>query len=31
VRVEERMLLDALGSAYAEYRKRSWRLIPLVF
>jgi protein-S-isoprenylcysteine O-methyltransferase len=31
IRVEERMLMDALGEPYAEYRRRSWRLLPLVF
>jgi protein-S-isoprenylcysteine O-methyltransferase len=31
IRTEERMLLDALGGPYAEYRRRSWRLVPFVF
>jgi protein-S-isoprenylcysteine O-methyltransferase Ste14 len=31
IRTEERMLLDALGEPYAEYRRRSWRLVPFVF
>jgi protein-S-isoprenylcysteine O-methyltransferase len=31
IRTEERMLLEALGEPYAEYRRRSWRLVPLVF
>jgi protein-S-isoprenylcysteine O-methyltransferase Ste14 len=31
VRVEEGMLLDALGEPYAEYRRHSWRLVPFVF
>jgi protein-S-isoprenylcysteine O-methyltransferase Ste14 len=28
---EERMLIDALGKAYVEYRRHSWRLVPFVF
>ena len=31
IRTEERMLIDALGEPYAEYRRRSWRLLPFVF
>jgi protein-S-isoprenylcysteine O-methyltransferase len=31
IRMEERMLVDALGRAYEEYRQRSWRLLPFVF
>lgn len=31
IRTEERMLLSALGEPYAEYRRRSWRLLPFVF
>ncbi len=31
IRTEERMLVEALGSAYEEYRSRSWRLVPFVF
>ncbi|HME72519.1 MAG TPA: isoprenylcysteine carboxylmethyltransferase family protein [Myxococcota bacterium] len=29
--VEERMLLKNLGSEYAIYRAKSWRLVPFVF
>ncbi|HBZ70581.1 MAG TPA: isoprenylcysteine carboxylmethyltransferase family protein [Deltaproteobacteria bacterium] len=29
--VEERMLLKNLGSEYATYREKSWRLVPFVF
>ena len=28
---EEAMLGESLGPAYAEYRRRSWRLVPLLF
>ena len=28
---EERMLVNRLGSAYAAYRLRTWRLIPFVY
>jgi protein-S-isoprenylcysteine O-methyltransferase Ste14 len=28
---EERMLIDALGEPYLEYRRHSWRLLPFVF
>ena len=31
IRVEERMLLATMGEVYAQYRQRSWRLIPLVY
>jgi protein-S-isoprenylcysteine O-methyltransferase len=31
IRSEERMLLEALGEPYAEYRRHSWRLVPFVF
>ena len=31
IRTEERMLVDALGEPYAEYRRHSWRLVPFVF
>jgi protein-S-isoprenylcysteine O-methyltransferase Ste14 len=31
IRSEERMLVDALGEPYAEYRRHSWRLVPFVF
>lgn len=31
IRAEERMLGEALGETYAEYRKRTWRLIPYLF
>jgi protein-S-isoprenylcysteine O-methyltransferase Ste14 len=31
IRTEERMLIDALGEPYAEYRRHSWRLLPFVF
>jgi protein-S-isoprenylcysteine O-methyltransferase len=30
IRIEERALLAALGVAYAEYRSRTWGLLPLV-
>jgi protein-S-isoprenylcysteine O-methyltransferase Ste14 len=29
--VEERMLGEALGDDYAEYRSRTWKLIPFVY
>jgi protein-S-isoprenylcysteine O-methyltransferase Ste14 len=29
--IEERMLTDALGAAYVEYSRHSWRLVPFVF
>jgi protein-S-isoprenylcysteine O-methyltransferase Ste14 len=29
--VEERMLVEALGEPYLEYRRESWRLVPFVF
>jgi protein-S-isoprenylcysteine O-methyltransferase Ste14 len=28
---EERLLADVFGSAYAQYRARTWRLVPLVY
>ena len=28
IMVEERMLLAGLGDDYAQYRKRTWRLVP---
>jgi protein-S-isoprenylcysteine O-methyltransferase Ste14 len=31
ISVEERMLAGALGDDYAEYRKRTYRLVPLVY
>ncbi len=31
IRVEERALLQGLGSRYHEYMRRTWRLIPFVF
>jgi protein-S-isoprenylcysteine O-methyltransferase Ste14 len=31
IRTEERMLIEALGEPYEEYRRRSWRLVPFVF
>jgi protein-S-isoprenylcysteine O-methyltransferase Ste14 len=31
IRIEERMLVGELGTAYEEYRRRSWRLVPYVF
>jgi len=31
IRTEEKMLTDALGEPYAEYRRHSWRLLPFVF
>jgi protein-S-isoprenylcysteine O-methyltransferase len=31
IRSEERLLVDALGPAYAEYRRHSKRLIPFVY
>lgn len=31
IAVEERMLLGALGDAYRDYRRHSWRLVPFVF
>ncbi len=31
IRVEERMLIEALGDDYVEYRRRTYRLIPLIY
>ena len=31
IATEERMLLEALGQPYADYRARSWRLVPFIF
>ena len=31
IKVEETMLMGALGDAYAAYAKRTWRLVPYVF
>ena len=31
IAVEERMLVESLGEAYAQYRRESWRLVPFVF
>jgi protein-S-isoprenylcysteine O-methyltransferase Ste14 len=31
ISVEERMLAGALGDDYAEYRRRTYRLIPLIY
>ena len=31
IRMEERWLLDHFGSAYAEYRAKTWSLVPLIF
>ena len=31
IRTEERMLIEALGAPYVEYRRRSRRLVPFVF
>lgn len=31
IRVEEKMLLKHFGSEYADYRVKSWRLVPFVF
>jgi protein-S-isoprenylcysteine O-methyltransferase Ste14 len=31
IRTEERMLIEALGEPYAEYCRKSWRLVPFVF
>jgi protein-S-isoprenylcysteine O-methyltransferase len=31
IRVEERMLLEAFGQAYEDYKKRTWALIPFVW
>ena len=31
ISVEERMLADALGDNYAEYRRRTHRLVPLIY
>ena len=31
IRMEERMLVEALGQPYEEYKQRSWRLVPFVF
>lgn len=28
---EEIMLVGTLGPAYAEYQRRTWRLLPLIF
>jgi protein-S-isoprenylcysteine O-methyltransferase Ste14 len=30
IRVEERRLCEELGTAYAEYRRRTWKLVPHV-
>jgi protein-S-isoprenylcysteine O-methyltransferase len=31
IHMEERMLIEALGQPYEDYRRRSWRLLPFVF
>ena len=31
IRIEEAALASALGDTYKQYRKRTWRLVPLVF
>lgn len=31
IAIEERALLEGLGSPYREYMRRTWRLIPFVF
>lgn len=31
IRVEERMLVEAFGQTYQDYKKRSWALIPFVW
>jgi protein-S-isoprenylcysteine O-methyltransferase Ste14 len=31
IRLEERMLIDALGGPDVEYRRHTWRLVPFVF
>jgi len=28
---EERLLAEVFGAAYAQYRARTWRLVPLVY
>ena len=31
IAVEERMLLRTFGVEYEEYRRKTWRLVPLLF
>jgi protein-S-isoprenylcysteine O-methyltransferase len=31
IHMEERMLVEALGQPYEDYRRRSWRLLPFMF
>ena len=31
ISAEESMLVAALGPAYADYQRRTWRLLPLIF
>ena len=31
IRLEEKVLLQGLGSPYRDYVQRTWRLIPFVF
>lgn len=31
IKVEERMLLDAFGASYEDYKTRTWALIPFVW
>ncbi len=31
VRAEEKFLLAEFGEEYAAYRRRTWRLIPLIY
>ena len=31
INAEEAMLAEKLGAPYAEYRKRTWRLLPFIF
>lgn len=31
IRIEEAALASALGDAYKQYRKRTWRLVPFLF
>lgn len=31
IQIEERALLATLGDAYARYRERTWRMVPLIW
>jgi protein-S-isoprenylcysteine O-methyltransferase Ste14 len=28
---EEKMLLEAFGEEYQDYKKQTWRIIPLIY